>query len=86
MRVKVLNGTFTVDQAGQIPLQVVEFGIDEQLAALALARKHGVRGGAVYDFMHRVAARKAGATILYTLNMDDFQGLARTGAPMIQCP
>jgi len=65
---------------------VVELGTEEILAALRLARKHGVRGGAVYDFMHLVTARKAGATSLYTLNMDDFLHLRREGDPEIRSP
>ena len=67
-------------------VRVVEPGIEEVLAALRLARKHGVRGGAVYDFMHLVAARKAGATPLYTLNIADFQPLHREGDPEIRRP
>lgn len=67
-------------------VRVVELGTGEILAALRLARKHGVRGGAVYDFMHLVTARKAGATALYTLNMDDFQHLRREGDPEIRRP
>lgn len=65
---------------------VIELGIAEILAALGLARKHGVRGGAVYDFMHLVAARKAGVPTLYTLNLADFQVLRREGAPEIRRP
>lgn len=54
--------------------------------ALDQARSHGVRGGAVYDYMHLVAARKAQADILFTLNLADFQGLKREGDPEIRCP
>ena len=31
------------------------------MAALARAESRGVRGGAVYDYLHLVAARKSGA-------------------------
>ena len=65
---------------------VVELGIEEVLGALRLARRHGVRGGAVYDFMHLVAARKGGAALIYTLNMADFQPLHRDGDPEIRRP
>lgn len=58
----------------------------EAVTALASARKHGVRGGAVYDYMHLVAARKAGADALYTLNLSDFLHLRREGDPQILLP
>jgi predicted nucleic acid-binding protein len=67
-------------------VHVVELGTKEILAALRLARIHGVRGGAVYDFMHLVTARKTGAAALYTLNMADFQHLRREGDPEIRRP
>lgn len=67
-------------------VEVVELGAEELLSTLKLARKHGARGGAVYDLMHLAAARKAGAVVLYTLNMDDFRHLARSGDPVIQRP
>jgi predicted nucleic acid-binding protein len=67
-------------------VRVVELGIEEVLDALRLARKHGVRGGAVYDFTHLVAARKAGTALIYTLNMADFQSLHRDGDPEIRRP
>ncbi len=67
-------------------VHVVELGIGETLAALRLARKHGVRGGAVYDYMHWTAARKAGAGILYTINLHDFLSLHGEGGPEIRHP
>ena len=67
-------------------VQVVEISADELLASLRLAKKQGVRGGAVYDFMHLVAARKAGATVLYTLNIADFQHIQREGDPEVRRP
>ncbi len=54
--------------------------------ALDQARAHGVRGGAVYDYMYMVAARKAQADILYTLNLADFHSLKREGDPEILRP
>ena len=67
-------------------VQVVELGIAELLAALQHARKHGVRGAGVYDYMHLVAARKAAADILCTINLDDFLHLHREGDPEIRRP
>lgn len=56
-------------------LQTVELDGKETLAALAAAQKHGVRGGQTHDFLDAVAARKAGAEVLYTLNSGDCQSL-----------
>ena len=56
-------------------MHFVELNSKETLLALALARKHGVRGGRVHDWMHARAATKAGATILITDNHSDFAGL-----------
>lgn len=67
-------------------VQIIELTADELLEALRQARLHGVRGGAVYDYAHLVAARKAGAKMIYTLNISDFQSLHRGGDPEIRCP
>jgi predicted nucleic acid-binding protein len=53
----------------------------EMMAALAECESRGVRGGAVY-----VAARKAGAESLITLDLRDFQSMARPGDPRIEMP
>ena len=67
-------------------VHVVELGIAEVMTALELAKRHGVRGGAVYDFMHLAAARKVGADILYTVNFSDFRHMVREGYPEVRCP
>lgn len=67
-------------------VRVVELGTEEVVAALRTARSHGVRGGAVYDFMHLIAARKAGAAVLFTLNLADFQHICRDGDPEVRRP
>ncbi len=56
-------------------LDAVELGREEILTALKSARRHGVRGGQVHDFLHAVAARKAGCEKIYTLNLEDFRSL-----------
>ncbi len=56
------------------------------LTALRDARSRGVRGGAVYDYLHLVAARKAGLARLITLDLRHFQALARAGDPRIEAP
>lgn len=58
----------------------------EALAALADAERRGARGGAIYDLLHLWAARKAGAEAIVTLDLRDFQALARPGDPAIRLP
>ena len=67
-------------------IRVIELNIAELLAALQQAKQRGVRGGAVYDFMHLVAARKAGVGKIYTINVRDFQHLSSEGDPEVRCP
>jgi predicted nucleic acid-binding protein len=56
-------------------LQFVELGEQETLHALATSRKHGVWGGQIHDYLHAIAARKAGALTIYTFNTGDFPSL-----------
>ncbi len=56
-------------------LDVIELDLEDTIAALEMARRHGVRGGLIHDFLHAVAAQKADADKIYTLNLDDFHGL-----------
>jgi len=56
------------------------------MAALHECEARGVRGGAVYDWLHLAAARKAGAEVLYTLDTRDFQALVQPGDPVIAAP
>lgn len=67
-------------------VRVIELGAVELLDALQLARKQGVRGGGVYDYMHLVAARKTKVDALYTINLGDFHHLHREGDPEIRRP
>ena len=50
-------------------VRVASLSGKEVMAALAGAEARGVRGGAVYDLLHLVAARKAGAAVLLTLDV-----------------
>ncbi len=54
--------------------------------ALSQARACGVRGGAVYDYMHLVPARKWRADVHYTLNLPDFLSFHRKGDLEIRRP
>jgi predicted nucleic acid-binding protein len=47
----------------------------EVLSALISAKKSGVRGGRVHDFLHAIAAKKAGADSLLTSDRHDFENL-----------
>lgn len=58
----------------------------ETMATLAQAGVRGARGGAVYDLLHLAAARKAGVEGLVTLNLRDFEVLARPCDPVIRAP
>jgi predicted nucleic acid-binding protein len=67
-------------------VQVLTLTGRELMTALAACEARGIRGGAVYDWLHLAAARKAGAALFVTLNLRDFQALARPGDPQIQMP
>lgn len=58
----------------------------ETLRALKECSSRGVQGGAIYDFLHLAAARKAKAEKLYTLNVSHFNALHRPGDPAIVHP
>ena len=67
-------------------VSVIELSSAEIIEALNSAQSRGVRGGCVYDYMHLVAARKADASVIHTLNMDDFLHLRRGDDPEVQPP
>ena len=67
-------------------LTVVHLTERELLDAYDDSTRRGIRGGAIYDYLHLVAARKAGAAKVYTLNLGDFRAFHRPGDPEIVCP
>lgn len=67
-------------------LRFLDLGAAEVSGAIRDAETVGARGGAIFDFLHLVAARRAAATVLYTLNMKHFVALARKGDPKIERP
>jgi predicted nucleic acid-binding protein len=74
-------------EAGILPfVSGINLTARECLAALRQAEARGVRGGAIYDFLHLVAARKVRAERIYTLNVSDFQSFHHTGDPEIVHP
>jgi len=56
-------------------LEVVDLSADEMLQAMAQAKKKGVRGGRVYDYIHATVAYTFSCERVYTLNLRDFEGL-----------
>ena len=67
-------------------LHLLQLSEADLLDAFDESQRRGVRGGAIYDYFHLVAARKAGAAKLYTLNLDDFKSFHRAGDPEIVSP
>lgn len=67
-------------------LALVTLPPGRQLAALREAERRGVRGGAVFDYMHLVAARHIKASRIYTLNLPHFKAFHREGDPEIVSP
>jgi predicted nucleic acid-binding protein len=59
---------------------------NDLVVAFEEAEARGVRGGAIYDYLHLVAARKAGAKRFYTLNLSDFRSFHRPEDPEILSP
>ena len=67
-------------------LSVIPLEADEFLQACEESSARGVRGGAIYDYLHLAVARKARAPRLYTLNVSDFRSFHRSGDPEIAHP
>ncbi len=67
-------------------VKVVDLSATAILRSLASAESRGIRGGAVHDFLHLTAARKARARKLYTLNTRHFLAFHRPGDPEIAVP
>src|SRR5438046_1164955 len=62
----------TIENIAQ-DLEFVDLTSDETLRALKQARKRGVRGGRVHDFLHAVAAEKSPVSELLTADRHDFE-------------
>ena len=67
-------------------LTITSLSPTEVLRAMRDAESRGVRGGAVFDYLHLVAARKAKAAKFYTLNISNFRSFHRAGDPEIVHP
>jgi predicted nucleic acid-binding protein len=67
-------------------LLAVNLDTKELMQAFEEAEARGVRGGAIYDYLHLFAARKTGAKRFFTLNLTDFLAFHRLGDPEIIAP
>ncbi len=67
-------------------LLAITLEANDLLQAFEEAEARGVRGGAIYDYLHLFAARKAGAKRFFTLNLSDFLSFHRPGDPEIITP
>ncbi|MEM9080446.1 MAG: hypothetical protein AAGC74_07145 [Verrucomicrobiota bacterium] len=67
-------------------LAVTQLLPSETNGAFGEAESRGVRGGAIFDYLHLVAARKVGADRLVTLNLRHFQSFWRPGDPIVVHP
>ena len=59
-------------------LDFVDLSPEETLDAFRQARRRGVRGGRVHDFLHARAAEKSGVDHLLTVDENDFESLTET--------
>lgn len=74
-------------QASLVPrLRVVELAGADVIDAIGESERVGVRGGAIFDFLHLIAARRSAAHTVYTLNHRHFIAIARKGDPKIEEP
>ena len=67
-------------------VEVIQFAPREIITLLHDVRRRGIRGGAIYDYMHLCAARKAGAERIFTLNKRHFMAIAPDLTPKIFHP
>jgi predicted nucleic acid-binding protein len=67
-------------------VEVVTLSPREVLASIKEAPSRGVRGAAIYDYLHVAAARKAKAHRIYTLDSANFQAFHRPGDPEATLP
>jgi predicted nucleic acid-binding protein len=67
-------------------VRLLEIGATEMIEAIGGCESAGVRGGAIFDFLHLLAARNSSASTLYTLNNRHFIALAGRSDPRIDVP
>jgi predicted nucleic acid-binding protein len=67
-------------------VRVVPLTVAGYQAAILRCAERGLKSGSVFDALHLVAAERAGADALLTLNPDDFTHLARPESPRVVVP
>jgi predicted nucleic acid-binding protein len=67
-------------------LQITTLTAAETLRGMRECSSRGVQGGAIFDYLHLVAARKGKAERLFTLNLSNFRAFYRDGDPEICSP
>lgn len=67
-------------------VKFVELTPGAVVTALKESERRGIRGGAIHDYLHLAAARKAKAETLYTLNLSHFRAFHRPGDPEVRMP
>ncbi len=72
------------DYLSMLSVSALEPG--KMLAAMAVAESRGIRGGAIFDYLHLVTARQAGARQFFTLDVSNFHAFHRNGDPEIMHP
>jgi predicted nucleic acid-binding protein len=73
--------------AAMVPrLRLIELSASEVTQAIARADGAGVRGGAMYDYLHVIAARKADAAELHSINARHFEAIARSDGMRVVVP
>jgi hypothetical protein len=58
----------------------------QMLSAMQDAESRGIRGGAVFDYLHLVAARESRARQFFTLDVSNFRAFHRACDPEIALP
>ncbi|MEO6080174.1 MAG: PIN domain-containing protein [Steroidobacteraceae bacterium] len=67
-------------------LRLIELSASDVMLAIHQADAAGVQGGALYDYLHVIAARKVDATELHSINARHFEAVTRSGGPKIVTP
>jgi hypothetical protein len=67
-------------------LQITTLSLGETLRSMGECQSRGVQGGAIFDYLHLVAARKDKARRFCTLNGLNFRALQRDGDLEILSP
>jgi len=66
--------------------EIVALSTQEYLAAAAQLAETGILGGAIYDALLALAAEKAGATRILTLNGDDLRRVWPSASGRVESP